>query len=153
MTTYLMEDLSLNNINPNADASIPADSKGLIRKFQKNVELSYQKWKKRYKEIEAARRYSLGRLNEHTKGMNIDQAINSFKPPIFWKDKDLIKQQIKMWDLNDIETFIIDLNNTESLVKKNPQVSNQIMNNMILIKTVLWICWILVHWVGQNRKM
>ena len=71
-----MEDLSLNNINPNADASIPADSKGLIRKFQKNVELSYQKWKKRYKEIEAARRYSLGRLNEHTKGMNIDQAIN-----------------------------------------------------------------------------
>ena len=31
-----MEDLSLNNINPNADVSIPADSKGLIRKFQKN---------------------------------------------------------------------------------------------------------------------
>ena len=65
---------------------------------------------------------------------NIDQAINSFKPPIFWKDKDLIKQQIKMWDLNDIETFIIDLNDTESLIKKNPQVSNQIMNNMILDK-------------------
>ncbi len=65
---------------------------------------------------------------------NIDQAINSFKPPIFWKDKDLIKQQIKMWDLDDIETFIIDLNDTESLVKKNPQVSNQIMNNMILDK-------------------
>ena len=65
---------------------------------------------------------------------NIDQAINSFKPPIFWKDKDLIKQQIKMWDLNDIETFIVDLNDTESLIKKNPQVSNQIMNNMILDK-------------------
>ena len=65
---------------------------------------------------------------------NIDQAINSFKPTIFWKDKDLIKQQIKMWDLDDIETFIIDLNDTESLVKKNPQVSNQIMNNMILDK-------------------
>ena len=65
---------------------------------------------------------------------NIDQAINSFKPPIFWKDKDLIKQHIKMWDLNDIETFIVDLNDTESLIKKNPQVSNQIMNNMILDK-------------------
>jgi len=34
--------------------------------------------------------------------------------------------------LNDIEEFIIDLNNTESLIKKNPQVSNQIINNMIL---------------------
>ncbi len=65
---------------------------------------------------------------------NIDQAINSFKPPIFWKDKDLIKQHIKMWDLNDIETFIVDLNDTESLIKKNPQVANQIMNNMILDK-------------------
>ena len=65
---------------------------------------------------------------------NIDQTINSFKPPIFWKDKNKIKQQIKMWELNDIETFIVDLNNTESLIKKNPQISNQIINNMILDK-------------------
>ena len=65
---------------------------------------------------------------------NIDEAINSFKPPIFWKDKNIIKQQIKMWDLNDIEAFIIDLNNTESLIKKNPQFSYQIINNMILDK-------------------
>ena len=65
---------------------------------------------------------------------NIDQAINSFKPPIFWKDKNVIKQQIKIWELNDIENFIVDLNNTESLIKKNPQISNQIMNNMILDK-------------------
>jgi len=65
---------------------------------------------------------------------NIDQAINSFKPPIFWKDKDIIKQQIKIWELNDIESFIVDLNNTESLIKKNPQISNQIINNMILDK-------------------
>ena len=63
---------------------------------------------------------------------NIDQVINSFKPPIFWKDKNIIKQQIKIWELNDIESFIVDLNNTESLIKKNPQISNQIMNNMIL---------------------
>ena len=65
---------------------------------------------------------------------NIDQVINSFKPPIFWKDKNIIKQQIKIWELNDIEGFIEDLNNTESLIKKNPQVSNQIINNMILDK-------------------
>ena len=65
---------------------------------------------------------------------NIDQVINSFKPPIFWKDKNIIKQQIKIWELNDIERFIVDLNNTESLIKKNPQISNQIINNMILEK-------------------
>ncbi len=65
---------------------------------------------------------------------NVDQTINAFKPPIFWKDKDIIKQQIKIWELDDIEMFIVDLNNTESLIKKNPQVSNQIINNMILDK-------------------
>ena len=65
---------------------------------------------------------------------NIDQVINSFKPPIFWKDKNVIKQQIKIWKLNDIESFIEDLNKTESLIKKNPQISNQIINNMILDK-------------------
>ncbi len=65
---------------------------------------------------------------------NIDQVINSFKPPIFWKDKNIIKQQIRMWELNDIETFIVDLIDTESLIKKNPQISNQIINNMILEK-------------------
>ena len=70
-------------------------------------------------------------LNENN---NIDQVINSFKPPIFWKDKNIIKQQIKIWELNDIENFIEDLNNTESLIKKNPQISNQIINNMILDK-------------------
>ena len=65
---------------------------------------------------------------------NIDQVINSFKPPIFWKDKNIIKQQIKIWELKDIENFIVDLNSTESLIKKNPQISNQIINNMILDK-------------------
>ena len=70
-------------------------------------------------------------MNENN---NIDQVINSFKPPIFWKDKNIIKQQIKIWGLNDIESFIVDLNNTESLIKKNPQISNKILNNMILDK-------------------
>jgi len=68
------------------------------------------------------------------KSNNIDQTINAFKPPIFWKDKNIIKQQIKIWELNDIENFIVDLNNTESLIKKNPQISNQVINDMILDK-------------------
>jgi len=65
---------------------------------------------------------------------DMEKTINSFKPPIFWKDKDLIKQQIRKWKIDDIEKFIVEVNNTESLIKKNPQVSNQIINNMILEK-------------------
>lgn len=73
------------------------------------------------------------RINLDTNS-NVENVINSFRPPIFWKEKNLIKQQIKIWEINDIEQFIIDINNTESLIKKNPQVSNQIMNDMILSK-------------------
>ena len=65
---------------------------------------------------------------------DVEMTINSFKPPIFWKDKSIIKEQIKMWKIDDIEEFIHEINNTESLIKKNPQVSNQLMNNMILEK-------------------
>ena len=82
--------------------------------------------------------YKLKRLKKLRQNFNenndLEKTINSFKPPIFWKEKTIIKQQIKIWDISDIEEFIIDLNNTEYLIKKNPQVSNQIINNMILDK-------------------
>ena len=82
--------------------------------------------------------YKLKRLKKLRQNFNenndLEKTINSFKPPIFWKEKTIIKQQIKIWKLNDIREFIIDLNNTEYLIKKNPQISNQIINNMILDK-------------------
>ena len=66
---------------------------------------------------------------------NLEKTINSFRPPIFWKDKDLIKQQIKKWKIDDIDKFIVEVNNTERLIKKNPQISNLILNDMILEKS------------------
>ena len=63
---------------------------------------------------------------------DIEKTINSFKPPIFWKDKIIIKEQIKMWNLIDIQKLIKNVNKTEDLIKKNPQISNQLINNMIL---------------------
>ena len=63
---------------------------------------------------------------------DVEVTINSFKPPIFWKDKVLIKNQIKMWNLIEIQNLIEEVNKTELLIKKNPQISNQIINNMIL---------------------
>ena len=65
---------------------------------------------------------------------NIEKTINSYKPPIFWKDKEIVRQQLKIWKKNDIQKFIVNINHLESLIKKNPQISNEIMNNMILEK-------------------
>tara|TARA_X000000950_G_C13844658_1_gene631782 strand:- start:804 stop:1694 length:891 start_codon:yes stop_codon:yes gene_type:complete len=63
---------------------------------------------------------------------DLEKTVNSFKPPIFWKDKIVLKEQIKMWNLIDIQELIKNVNETEFLIKKNPQISNQLLNNMIL---------------------
>ena len=80
--------------------------------------------------------YKLKRLRQLRKNLNgnnnVEETINSFKPPIFWKDKVLVKNQIKMWNLIEIQNLIEEVNRTELLIKKNPQISNQIINNMIL---------------------
>ena len=75
----------------------------------------------------------LKKLKEEIKiKKNSELAISSFKPPIFWKEKDIIKQQLKILSLTDIKMFIKKINNLELLIKKNSNLSNQIVNNFIL---------------------
>ena len=63
---------------------------------------------------------------------NADTVLSSYKPPIFWKDKDIVKQQLKIWSLSQLKSLINKTNHIELLIKKNSQVSNQIINNFIL---------------------
>ena len=63
---------------------------------------------------------------------NIDQTLNTFKPPIFWKEKEVVKQQLKQRTLSDIKFLIKKVNNLELLIKRNSQTSGQILNNFIL---------------------
>jgi len=66
------------------------------------------------------------------KNNNIDKVLSSFKPPIFWKDKEITKQQLNSFTPNQIKTLIHRVNNLELIIKKNNQVSNHIINNFIL---------------------
>ena len=45
--------------------------------------------------------------------------ISSAKPAIFWKDKDITKQQILKWSPKKIKEVIYKLNNVELMIKKN----------------------------------
>jgi len=65
---------------------------------------------------------------------NADSVLSSFKPPIFWKDKEVIKQQLNVLTLNQINQLMNEVNNIELLIKKNSQISNHITNNFILEK-------------------
>jgi DNA polymerase III subunit delta len=63
---------------------------------------------------------------------NIEQAISVYKPPIFWKDKPLITQQIKSWKKDGLEQLIYKTNEIELLVKKNSVLAKNILADFII---------------------
>ena len=66
---------------------------------------------------------------------NIDEIISSFKPPIFWKDKDVVKSQMKNWSYKNIENLIYKINHTELLIKENSSSSINILSDFIIEQT------------------
>ncbi len=66
--------------------------------------------------------------NEYKKNKNINLTISSAKPPIFWKDKEITKQQLLNWSPNNLKKLIYELNDIELIVKKN--INNSV--NLIL---------------------
>ena len=66
---------------------------------------------------------------------NIEQTIASAKPPIFWKDKDVVKKQIKNWSLNQVKKLILEINEIELLIKTNAHNSIYILSDFILNKS------------------
>ena len=63
---------------------------------------------------------------------NIENALISFKPPIFWKDRPLVLQQIKAWGKNELENLIYKTNEVELLIKKNSSVGKNILFDFII---------------------
>ena len=63
---------------------------------------------------------------------NIDQAVSSFKPPVFWKDKPLITQQMRSWGKDKLENLIYESNKIELLIKKNSSMGKNILSDFII---------------------
>ena len=71
----------------------------------------------------------------NTNNKNIDTAISSFKPPIFWKDKEIVKQQIKCFNYNETRQLILKTNEVELIIKKNPQSSLNVTTDFVISQT------------------
>ena len=69
--------------------------------------------------------------NEIDKNTNIDQAISSYKPPIFWKEKDIVKKQVQSWSTNEVKRIIFKINDLEALVKKNNSNTMLFVSNFV----------------------
>ena len=63
---------------------------------------------------------------------NIDETVTNFKPPIFWKDKEIVKKQVINWSIKKIEQLIISINEVELQIKKNSVNSINIVYDFII---------------------
>ena len=69
--------------------------------------------------------------NEVDNNKNIDQVISTIKPPIFWKEKEIVKKQAQSWSTNEVKDIIFKINDLEALVKKNTANSMFFVSNFI----------------------
>ena len=63
---------------------------------------------------------------------NLDSTVSNFRPPIFWKDKDVIKKQLLKWDKKNSSELIFEINELEKLIKKNSENSLRITYDFVL---------------------
>ena len=69
---------------------------------------------------------------EMEKTKNIEDVISTFKPPIFWKDKDIVKQQVRNWSYENAKKLIYKVNEIELLIKKHSNSSVNILSDFII---------------------
>ena len=66
---------------------------------------------------------------------NLERVLESTKPPIFWKDKEIVKKQISSWTVDQIGKLISEINKIELKIKKNNTNSVYYLTNFLLEKS------------------
>ena len=68
---------------------------------------------------------------EIDKNNNVDLVLSSFKPPIFWKEKEIVKKQAQSWSTKEVKRIIYKLNDLELIVKKNSMNSLNFVSDFV----------------------
>ena len=76
----------------------------------------------------------LSRINEEKKieRNSLNHAISDMKPPIFWKEKEIVKKQAFLWNLSDLKKKIYEINDIENVVKTNSKNSINLVSDFIV---------------------
>jgi DNA polymerase III subunit delta len=126
--TKLSENHSINKI---VDLSLAKNTKQTLRALNENIFVAEDVIAIiRTFLIKSKRLLKLTEELEQNK--NIDQVISMAKPPIFWKDKDIIKKQMTIWTKENVKRLIKKINSTELLLKKNTSISTNILHDFII---------------------
>lgn len=89
-----------------------------------------------FNEIIAALKYKINKLidilKSNNKNLNTEQLINNYKPPIFWKEKNLVKAQLNRWNIKELQKLQNIIFETEIQCKKNYDISSTILQQFII---------------------
>ena len=73
----------------------------------------------------------LNLYEKQKKNISLDNLIDNYKPPIFWKDKPIVRKHLENWSKPRIEDLIININKTETFLKRNGSISLMLVFNFI----------------------
>ena len=73
--------------------------------------------------------FRIFKIIDFSKEKNPIEALEHYKPTIFWKEKEKLKKILKLWKIMDLKKLIIKLNNLETNLKKNYDNSQMYQNN------------------------
>ncbi len=77
----------------------------------------------------------LNLVKEFKNNNNLEKTISNAKPPIFWKEKEIIKQQIKSWKIDKAQELIGEINQIEVNLKKYSIDNVYFLSNFLLEKS------------------
>ena len=133
---YLEEIYKLTNLSENFNISELVDN-SLSKNYKKTSEIINES---RYKSedgmiilrtfLQRAKRL-LNIYEKQDNNVSFDSLINDYKPPIFWKDKPIVKKQLENWSKSKIKELINNINKTETYLKKNSSIGLMLVFNFI----------------------
>ena len=74
----------------------------------------------------------LNLVSQFQQNKNIEKTVNDAKPPIFWKEKNIIKEQINLWSIEKLKKLIVEINDIEFQIKKNSINAKNFTTNFLL---------------------
>tara|TARA_B100000287_G_C20600676_1_gene767959 strand:+ start:501 stop:1478 length:978 start_codon:yes stop_codon:yes gene_type:complete len=68
---------------------------------------------------------------EMDKKKKIDDILLVIKPPIFWKEKDIVKKQAQSWSTKEVKEMMYKINDLEIIIKKNSANSLNFISDFV----------------------
>ena len=67
-------------------------------------------------------------------GQNIKEIISNFKPPIFWKEKNILEEQSKKWSLAKLKYAMKKIYNAEIKIKSHPSIRKDLLIKNLIVE-------------------